>query len=66
MCLAIKYLHDRQKLIRNIRLSSFFMTKKGIVKLVDFGMPYNVKRINFEPDSISYTAPELINNAAYS
>ncbi|KAA6372413.1 MAG: putative G2-specific protein kinase nimA, partial [Streblomastix strix] len=38
ICLAIKHVHDRKILHRDIKLQNIFLTSKNIVKLGDFGI----------------------------
>jgi NIMA (never in mitosis gene a)-related kinase 1/4/5 len=38
ICLAIKHIHDRKILHRDLKSQNVFLTKKGIVKVGDFGI----------------------------
>jgi NIMA (never in mitosis gene a)-related kinase len=38
ICLAIKHVHDRKILHRDLKSQNVFLTKLGIVKLGDFGI----------------------------
>lgn len=38
MCLALKHIHDRQILHRDIKAQNIFLTSRGAVKLGDFGI----------------------------
>ena len=38
MCLALKHIHDRQILHRDIKTQNIFLTIRGEVKLGDFGI----------------------------
>ena len=37
-CLAVKHIHDRKILHRDIKSQNIFLTRHGIVKLGDFGI----------------------------
>ena len=48
ICLALKYIHNKNIVHRDIKPSNIFLTKKGYVKLGDFGISkifYNEKEI---------------------
>ena len=69
-CLAIKHIHDRKILHRDIKSQNIFLTKNGLVKLGDFGI---AKCLDKTMDKIStivgtpyYLSPELISNKPYS
>ena len=70
MCLAIKHVHDRKILHRDIKSHNFFLTKKGIVKLGDFGIARVLSNTRSKAKTVvgspSYLSPEIINNEAYS
>ena len=38
ICLAIKYIHDRKIIHRDLKCQNIFLTKGNIVKLGDFGI----------------------------
>ena len=38
ICVALKHVHDRKILHRDIKSQNIFMTKSGLVKLGDFGI----------------------------
>lgn len=38
VCVALKHVHDRKILHRDIKSQNIFMTKSGITKLGDFGI----------------------------
>ena len=70
MCLAIKHIHDRKILHRDIKSHNFFLTKKGMVKLGDFGIARVLSNTRSKAKTVvgspSYLSPEIISNEAYS
>lgn len=70
LCLAMKHVHDRKVLHRDIKSQNVFLTKAGIVKLGDFG----IARVLSNTREIArtmvgtpyYLSPELVQNKPYS
>ena len=69
VCLAIKHIHDRKILHRDIKSQNIFLTKNGEVKLGDFGI---AKCLNQTQDKTQtyvgtpyYLSPEIINSQPY-
>ncbi len=48
ICFALKHVHDRQILHRDLKLSNIFLMRNGIVKLGDFGIS-KVRARNKDP-----------------
>ena len=68
--LALKHIHDRKILHRDVKSQNIFLTKNGLVKLGDFGI---AKCLNYTMDKAKtivgtpyYLSPELIQNKPYS
>jgi NIMA (never in mitosis gene a)-related kinase len=38
ICLGMKHIHDRKVIHRDLKGQNIFLTKKGIVKIGDFGI----------------------------
>jgi len=70
ICLALKYIHDKKILHRDLKSQNIFLTKQGMIKLGDFG----IARVLSCTQSRAYTyvgtpyylSPELIRNKDYS
>ena len=69
VCLAIKHIHDRKILHRDIKSQNIFLMKNGQVKLGDFGI---AKCLNQTIDKAKtyvgtpyYLSPEIINSQPY-
>ena len=69
MCLSIKHIHDRKILHRDIKSHNFFLTKKGMIKLGDFGIARVLSNTKSKAKTVvgspSYLSPEIINNETY-
>jgi len=70
ICLAMKHVHDRKILHRDLKCQNIFLTKTGIIKLGDFGIARvlsstkeNVRTMVGTP---YYLSPEIIDNKPYS
>jgi NIMA (never in mitosis gene a)-related kinase len=70
ICLAIKHIHDKKILHRDLKSQNIFLTKNGLIKLGDFGI---AKCLNFTLDKAKtivgtpfYLSPEIIENKPYS
>ena len=70
ICLAIKHIHDKKILHRDLKSQNIFLTKNGLVKLGDFGI---AKCLNYTLDKAKtvvgtpyYLSPEIVENRPYS
>lgn len=70
MCLAVKYLHDRKIIHRDIKASNFFLCKNGIIKLGDFGLsrllPSTKAMLETQIGSPYYLSPEVCKGEEYN
>jgi len=65
MARAVKHVHDQGFVHLDIKPSNFFVTKEGRLKLGDFGIAVNLKKVDSLIDSDQcgdsvYMAPELL------
>lgn len=69
ICLAIKHIHDRKILHRDIKSQNIFLMKNGTVKLGDFGIAkcFNatIEKAQTFIGTPYYLSPEIINNQPY-
>lgn len=70
ICLAIKHIHDKKILHRDLKSQNIFLTKNGLIKLGDFGI---AKCLNFTLEKAKtvvgtpyYLSPEIVENKPYS
>lgn len=71
ICLAIKHIHDRKIVHRDIKSHNIFLDSNGFVKLGDFGIAIC---LNYTLDKVQggiigtpyYLSPEVIHNKPYS
>lgn len=70
ICLAIKHLHDRKILHRDLKSQNIFLTKSGIVKLGDFGIAKVLSHTKENVQTIVgtpyYLSPEIVENKPYN
>lgn len=70
ICLAIKYIHKKKILHRDLKSKNIFLTKNGLIKLGDFGIAKclsctldNARTVVGTP---YYVSPEIVRNEPYS
>ena len=70
LCLAIKHIHDRKIIHRDLKSQNIFLNKLGIIKLGDFGIS---EILNHTHDLLSsfvgtwyYLSPEIVKGHHYS
>mmetsp|Transcript_27914 Transcript_27914/g.29086 ORF Transcript_27914/g.29086 Transcript_27914/m.29086 type:complete len:529 (-) Transcript_27914:57-1643(-) len=70
ICLAIKHIHDKKILHRDLKSQNIFLTENGLIKLGDFGI---AKCLNFTMEKVStivgtpyYLSPEIVQNQPYN
>lgn len=70
ICLAIKHIHDRKIVHRDLKSQNIFLTQQGIVKLGDFGIAKVLQSTVEQAQTIVgtpyYLSPEIIENVPYS
>ena len=70
ICLAMKHCHDKKILHRDLKSQNIFCTKKGIVKLGDFGIARVLSNTRSKAKTVVgtpyYLSPEIIKSEAYS
>ena len=69
ICLAIKHIHDRKIIHRDIKSQNIFLTQNGKVKLGDFGIARCLDKTMEKALTVVgtpyYLSPEIINNEPY-
>lgn len=70
ICLAIKHIHDKKILHRDLKSQNIFLTENGLIKLGDFGI---AKCLNLTMEKAStivgtpyYLSPEIVQNQPYN
>lgn len=70
ICLAIKHVHDKKILHRDLKSQNLFMTKRGIVKLGDFGISRILSNTKSKAKTVVgtpfYLSPEIIRSESYN
>lgn len=70
ICLAIKHVHDRKILHRDLKAQNIFLMSDGKVKLGDFGIAKVLKSTRENAKSMVgtpyYLSPEIVQNRPYS
>jgi len=64
ICLALKHVHDRKILHRDLKSQNIFLTKKGMIKLGDFGIARVLSETRSKAKTVVgtpyYLSPEII------
>lgn len=70
LCLALKHVHDRKILHRDIKAQNIFLTKDDIVKLGDFGiakvLSNTIDKAKTLVGTPYYLSPEIVDNKPYN
>lgn len=70
ICLALKHVHDRKILHRDIKCQNIFLTKKGVVKMGDFGiakiLDHTTQLSKTAIGTPYYLSPEICQGKAYN
>jgi len=70
ICLALKHIHDRKILHRDLKSQNIFLSSGGLVKLGDFGvakcLDYTLENANTFTGTPFYLSPEILQNQPYS
>lgn len=70
MCLAMKHVHDRKIIHRDIKGQNIFLTKNNIIKLGDFGIAKILNKTMEKARTVVgtpyYLSPEIIESKPYS
>lgn len=70
IALAIKHIHDRKILHRDLKSQNIFLTRSGMVKLGDFGVSRVLERtVDFAATQVGtpyYMPPEICNGSKYN
>lgn len=64
ICLALKHVHDRKILHRDLKSQNIFLTEKGMIKLGDFGIARVLSETKSKAKTVVgtpyYLSPEII------
>lgn len=70
ICLAMKHIHDKKIIHRDLKSGNIFLTKSGMVKLGDFGIAKALTHTSDKAKTVIgtpyYLSPEIIMNKPYS
>jgi NIMA (never in mitosis gene a)-related kinase len=70
MCLGLKHVHDRKIIHRDLKGANVFLTKKGIVKIGDFGiakvLSHTVQKARTMVGTPYYLSPEIVQSKPYN
>ena len=70
ICLALKHVHDKKILHRDLKSQNLFLTKRGILKLGDFGIARVLSNTKSKAKTVVgtpyYLSPEISRSESYN
>jgi NIMA (never in mitosis gene a)-related kinase 1/4/5 len=70
ICLALKHIHDKKILHRDLKSQNVFLNKNNIIKLGDFGiskcLEHTLEKVQTIVGTPYYLSPEIVQNKPYS
>jgi len=70
ICLAVKHVHDKKIIHRDLKSQNIFLTENGLIKLGDFGiakcLTFTLEKANTMLGTPYYFSPEIVQNQPYN
>ena len=70
LCLGMKHVHDRKIIHRDLKGANVFLTKKGVLKIGDFGiakvLSHTVQQARTMVGTPYYLSPEIVQSKPYN
>lgn len=67
MLLALRYLHEKSIIFRDVKPENILIADDGHIKLVDFGLAKHIRGKTFSfCGSLDYMAPEILEDKGHS
>lgn len=70
LCLGMKHVHDRKIIHRDLKGANVFLTKKGVLKIGDFGiakvLSHTIQKARTMVGTPYYLSPEIVQSKPYN